>query len=214
MDLKTFYDKYNTGKPIANLQGTFPGECVSLIAHYLADGFQLYPNGWGNARDYWLNPKPAILTKFDKISTQSFRNGDIGIWDDKSHDVGHIAIYWGGQWINQNNANRKYETLDGIGLTNFLGVLRPKETNVVTTVNEIFYLRLGIYGSAAPVATNDPDVGKDYHTIVQSYLDYANKNGVAYWQYKAKADKQIADLKAQLDSGYIKVTDLYIKKEK
>ena len=92
-----------------------------------------------------------------------------------------------------------------LGWSEDIETLRVVEEEMLTTANEIYYLRLGIYAEDKKVSDDDPDVGKDYFTVAQSYLDYANKNGFAYWQYKANSErvvvelnKQIADLEAKL----------------
>lgn len=140
MSLDQFYAKYNTGQPIPNYMGTFPGQCVSLISMYLHDCFNLSPLGWGNAVDYYLIPNPMLLTDFDKIYTTDFQDGDILVWGDDpgtfTNIYGHIAIWYKGKIMNQNNNGRMYLTLDNFFSGGFLGVLRPKGGNMATITTE------------------------------------------------------------------------------
>jgi hypothetical protein len=75
-------------------------------------------------------------------------------------------------------------------------------TDMKVDANNLKYLYMGIYGQDPNVAVspNDPQIGQDYSTSTEQILDYANKNGIAYWQYKPKAEGQIADLTAQVAS--------------
>jgi hypothetical protein len=68
-------------------------QCVDLIKQYLASEFGLTPGSWGNAIDYWYNTNPALLTKFDKLSTKETRTGDIVIFAGiNGSPYGHIGI--------------------------------------------------------------------------------------------------------------------------
>lgn len=85
------------------------------------------------------------------------------------------------------------------------------------TVNDLKYLYLCVYSEDIPEAQlkKDPFLGQDLGYVAMQICDYANKNGYAYWQYKPKAEKTIADLRKQLGQGggslpkgtYIKVDD-------
>jgi hypothetical protein len=74
------------------------------------------------------------------------------------------------------------------------------EDYMKATANDLKYLYLGVYAQDVPAdqLANDPFVGTDMGVATMQVLDYANKNGFAYWQYKPQAEKQIADLQAQL----------------
>ena len=74
------------------------------------------------------------------------------------------------------------------------------EQEMKATANQVYYARRGAYAQDIPVDPNDPDIGEDYGTLVESYFDYANKNGSDYLTYKTNTEKQLADLKAQLAS--------------
>lgn len=75
-----------------------------------------------------------------------------------------------------------------------------KEEYMKATANDLKYLYLGVYAESVPddKLASDPFVGTDMGTATMEVLDYANKNGTAYWQVKPKLEKQIADLSAQV----------------
>lgn len=67
---------------------------------------------------------------------------------------------------------------------------------MVVDKNNLKYLYMGIYGQdpSVEVSPKDPEIGKDYAETTQRILDYANKNGFAYWQFKPQAEAKISDL--------------------
>lgn len=66
-------------------------QCVDLVKQYAVECYGV--NGKGNAIDWWYNPSPTILTKFDRVSTSSARRGDIVIFKGvNGNSYGHIGI--------------------------------------------------------------------------------------------------------------------------
>jgi len=86
-----------------------------------------------------------------------------------------------------------------LGWSEYIGKQQVVRSNMITDATKVYYLRKGIYAEDKPVSDTDPDVGKDYAAVAESYLDYANKNGFSYWQYKAKSDKQVAELNQEVE---------------
>lgn len=141
----------NNGKSI-DYDGVYGAQCVDLIKYYLRDCYGLSPGAWGNAKDYFYTPNPAILTKFTKITNnpsdlnQVPKRGDIIIWSGAlagSGGYGHIAIYdgrvspgvfrsfdqnWGGAYCHFVTHN----------YTNVLGWLTPKVAPVPPQGDEMF----------------------------------------------------------------------------
>ncbi len=92
------------------------------------------------------------------------------------------------------------------------------------------YLYLGVYAIDTPdeVLATDGFLGTDFGVATDKVLDYANTKGIAYWQYKPKAEQQIADLNAKvkelqaiIDSSgtlpkgkYLKLNDADLKEVK
>lgn len=66
--------------------------------------------------------------------------------------------------------------------------------------NNLYYLYKGVYAVDTPdaVLAKDGFIGTDFGVAAEKCLDYANSKGIAYWQYKAKAEKTIADLNAKV----------------
>jgi N-acetylmuramoyl-L-alanine amidase len=112
-------------------------QCVDLIKQYLAQEFGLSPKAWGNAIDYWYNTNPAILEKFDKLSTNVTRQGDIVIFSGvNGNPYGHIGVVdaTGGATLEQNGSTgngsgigRDAIRVRVIPLSRIVGVLRRKE---------------------------------------------------------------------------------------
>jgi len=86
-----------------------------------------------------------------------------------------------------------------LGWSEYIGKQQVVRSNMITDATKVYYLRKGIYAEDKPVSDTDPDVGKDYAAVAESYLDYANKNGFSYWQYKSKSDKQVAELNQEVE---------------
>jgi len=91
MNYSEFKNKY-LGKRV-DYDGVYGRQCVDLIKAYLAECYGLKPGAWGNAIDYWYSTNPAILAKFDRLSTTSARRGDIVIFKGiNGNPYGHIGI--------------------------------------------------------------------------------------------------------------------------
>lgn len=86
------------------------------------------------------------------------------------------------------------------GRVNPSNYLNKGEEDVKMDKTQAYYHALGIYGIDWDDATlaKTGYIGMDYIKGTEFMLDYANKNGIAYWQYKAKAEKTIADLNKQV----------------
>ncbi len=128
------------GKQV-NYDGVYGFQCVDLVKQYLSQEFGLKPLAWGNAIDYYYSPNPAILTKFDRLSTKATRQGDIVILQGiNGNPYGHIGIADGGSNIvtgvplleqNGSTGNGSGVGGDAIRVKNkpywrIVGVLRPK----------------------------------------------------------------------------------------
>jgi LysM repeat protein len=130
-----------------------PVQCVDLVKEYMRDCYGVPFGVYGNAVDYWTNTAGAILQKFDKIPTNEPIDGDIVVWGDDTGSYtgiyGHVAVAFQGRVINQNNARRKFVTLDRYVSDGVLGVLRPKSSTATQPI--------------APVA---PQSSSNLHEIV------------------------------------------------
>lgn len=75
-------------------EGTYVGECVSLVKNYIRDVLGVRPKNAGNAKDYWLNRNTAyIKSLFTAIpNTPEFipKKGDVFVRT--SGPFGHIGI--------------------------------------------------------------------------------------------------------------------------
>lgn len=101
-----FVSAYN-GKTVANAQGTYPGQCVSLVSQYLLHVYGITTGSWGNAVDYKSGGTGGAHMKangFSWSTSTSFKNGDILVWGKGTYtsSLGHVAIYYNGKIFEQN----------------------------------------------------------------------------------------------------------------
>lgn len=93
MTLDDFISKYKIGKSYA-YNGTYKGECVSLVKCYIDEVLGKTPQAIGNAKDYWAKRNGAYLKSiFTPIAnTPDFvpRRGDVFVRT--SGVYGHIGI--------------------------------------------------------------------------------------------------------------------------
>lgn len=106
ISLKEFIEKH-TGKAVANPEeGSFKGECVSLVQMYLYECFGIGFKARGNAKDYCNTLIKEGLAK--KVTSPKY--GDIIGWnaDDNLGELGHVAIYLDkNTCFDQSNGKRK-----------------------------------------------------------------------------------------------------------
>lgn len=117
-------------------------QCVDIILEYVYELYGLATGVSGNAIDYWNHPSPALLTKFDKVSTTDCHQGDIVVLNGLSgNPYGHIGICDSQDASNvtileQNGAGggdglgRNAVETRAIPKSRIAGVLRPKGTPV------------------------------------------------------------------------------------
>lgn len=93
MTLNEFLNKYKVGKSYG-YNGTYIGECVSLVKNYIKEVLGVTPQAIGNAKDYWSKRNGAYLKGiFTPIAnTPSFvpQRGDVFVRT--SGTYGHIGI--------------------------------------------------------------------------------------------------------------------------
>lgn len=96
------------GKEIANPDGSYAGECVSLVRQFLEQVHSIRTGKWGNAIDYRKGAsggneleKRGFVWRTDK----KFADGDIIVWDSyiDGKNFGHVGIFYQGQVYDQND---------------------------------------------------------------------------------------------------------------
>lgn len=109
ISLKSFVSE-TKGKVWANANGTYPGECVSLVSQYLLRVKGISTRGWvGNAVDYKNGGsagKKLRALGFKWSTNKSFKDGDILVFN-QTKPYGHIAIWYAGKVYDQNNSGRR-----------------------------------------------------------------------------------------------------------
>lgn len=90
-----FIDSFvrNTLGRTIDIDGVAGVQCVDLIKLYIRDGFGIPVQSMGNAIQWWTATKPVLLSKFDRIASQSPQKGDIVILHGLSgNSYGHIVL--------------------------------------------------------------------------------------------------------------------------
>lgn len=134
MSLQTFEQKW-LGKR-TDVDGAYGFQCVDLIKQYALDELGMTPGPWGNAIDYWTNTSHPILSKFNRVASQSPQRGDIVILKPTAYNpYGHIGIAVdSNRMLEQNGATGDGDGAGGdeiryrtIPKDRIAGLLRPKE---------------------------------------------------------------------------------------
>ncbi|MCV7021087.1 cadherin-like domain-containing protein [Mycolicibacterium aichiense] len=101
------------GRTIANPDGSYAGECVSLVRQYLEQVFNIRTGAWGNAIDYrsgGSGGNQLAARGFTWHTDRNFQDGDILVFGQNSQAgttaYGHIGIWYGGQFYDQNDGWR------------------------------------------------------------------------------------------------------------
>lgn len=112
---------------VANPNGTYKGQCVSLIQQYLYKVLGVPYRSRGNAKD-WATNYPANI--FEKLSNQvALQPGDVLVYG-KSYGggYGHIGLIdINGKFYDQNGVKRKAVGYRDQPFKNYVCVLRPKD---------------------------------------------------------------------------------------
>lgn len=223
MSTASFAQKY-LGKKI-DYDGVYGYQCVDLIKQYLKEEYGLAPGSWGNAIDYWTKTNPALLTKFDRIASQSPQAGDIVILNGTAgNPYGHIAVATDANTMLEQNGSTGGGSGTGadairyraIPKTRIAGLLRPKSQggNDMPAKVSIAGARilaesiLGRDRATTHSGAGDADLNKNHvgRDLTNEYLYqlWTSPEAAAYEQYQATVENfyktynsQIADLSAR-----------------
>lgn len=126
--LATFVSN-NTGKELANVQGQYPGQCVSLVAQYLYQVYGVTVNAWGNAIDFQpgRSAGPQLTAAgWSWHTDKNFTNGDIVVWGQGAWTPaeGHIAVWYNGGIFEQNFNGRLTAKVDSFFSYGYRGYWR------------------------------------------------------------------------------------------
>lgn len=129
MTAKEFYDKY-IGKAV-DIDGAYGVQCVDLFKAFTKDNYGIWKYTTGNnwASGLWYNRKSKPYYQyFIDGDLSSLQNGDWVIWDNGAKDCpdSHVAMYYNGKFLGQNQFGKAGATWRNISLSGALGVLRPK----------------------------------------------------------------------------------------
>jgi len=155
MSFTTDFVKKYDGKVVCFPEGSFCGECLSLVKIYIQERYGIYPpaSGCNGARCYWsLFPDPlgTVLRLVSNTVDVIPKEGWIAVWNaTQSNEYGHIGIVldatqtgftsfdsnWGGRFAHK--VTHDYN--------NVAGFLAPKESDMadkIYTEEEMTKVRL------------------------------------------------------------------------
>jgi len=126
---QTLGGTYGTPPPVMERnKGTFKGQCASYCRQYCEAVLAIKSEVWGNAVDWWTNPK--VLALFDRIPKGKERDGDIAVWGDDPGSFtgkeGHDGIWYKGRILNQNYNGSLKVSINDFFPQGYLGALRLK----------------------------------------------------------------------------------------
>lgn len=113
-------------KSVANPNGTYKGQCVSLIQQYLNKVFGIEYKPRGNAKDWINNPLPEHLEKLN--SNAKIQEGDILVYGSEyGSGYGHIALIdINMKFFDQNGIKKGLVAYQDNPFKNYKCILRPK----------------------------------------------------------------------------------------
>lgn len=122
---QVFYDTYiGTAHDV---DGAYGAQCWDGYAFYdqWLGYSPIYCSTTGGARDLWEQRNTNGMLNNHDIVTGALQNGDIGVWGaDQGGGYGHVAMYYNGQWMGQNQNGNPAFTL--ISMPAPMGAFRPK----------------------------------------------------------------------------------------
>lgn len=181
---------------VCKTDGTFCGECVSLINQYLSKVHGINAGAWGHAKSWGSSSNP-IRQWFTPVNTS--QPGDIGV--DVNGTYGHIWVYQANTILEQNGRVARKVTISPD--RNASVILRPKSgmpqapqggQDVINAdqVKDLYRVFLGREASQGEANSWVGDWGRAFYQIKDS------PEGKAY-QVKLAAEKAAAEaLKKQV----------------
>lgn len=201
MSILTFAPKW-LGKR-TDIDGVFGFQCVDLIKQFAKDEYGFNPGPWGNAIDYWTNTNHPLLSKFDRVASQSPIEGDIIVFKGtKTNPFGHIAIAVNSTtMLEQNGAAGDGDGKGGdeiryraIPTTSILGILRPKKGDIMPDDGTLKNVYLDIHGRLPTEAELNSFRGKSMN----------DPNGIYY----NKIQTDIRNLRADIGAKAKRIAEL------
>lgn len=199
LTLEQFYAKYPPGARIDTdgFPAGQPYQCVDLTKQYVHDVFGMPITAYGNAVDWWSNPK--ILAVFNRITDGSKQDGDILVWGNDAGtftgEAGHIGIWRAGKIYNQNYGNSGRISNNAFVSAGYLGALRAKggtmagiDQQDLTAIYELGPLGRGRNGNEGA----DVYLGKTANFVLRDHA--ASKEGKARAAALASKDVTITNL--------------------
>ena len=206
MTAREFYINH-IGKAV-DIDGAYGVQCVDLFKAFTKENYGVwqYTTGNGYASGLWINRKSKPYYKyFVDASVNSLQDGDWVIWGNcKQCPSTHVAMYYNGKFLGQNQNGKKQATLINISKAGVIGVLRPKMyvkkpvadkrnyVNLPPSVDSWRFYRL----TATPVKVNA--IGK---------LNPKKFGGLSYYVYSYRDNGATAEIQT-VQFGRVKI---YIK---
>ena len=142
MKFSKFLETYEKGKSYPAPDGTYKGECVSLVKCYIKDVLGVTPQSIGDAKEYWLKRKGDYIKSIFKPLKKGakLQKGDVAVRTTGTY--GHIMIIQsvdkdGFTTIEQNNGGCRVVKWMHYPLTADFHYLRPLNQSNITNKPEV-----------------------------------------------------------------------------
>lgn len=144
MTAKEFYERH-IGKQV-DIDGVAGVQCVDLFKAFTKENYGVWQYNCTNgyASGLWLYRKSKPYYKyFTDGDINNLQNGDWVIWGNcKIAPLSHVAFYYNGKFLGQNQNGKKYATCINITKSGVIGVLRPKMYSQKVQTNKRLYVNL------------------------------------------------------------------------
>mgnify|MGYP003472787759 FL=1 len=187
---------------VAKTDGTYLGQCVSLINQYLSKVYGIQAGAWGDAKDWATNQN--VLRYFDKVSSP--QAGDIGVSGaTPSNPYGHIWIYLSPTQVLEQSGKVPLRVSVNAPLFKPIAILRRKGEDVAKpTYEEVLQHFRRFQGSDPTEKQMNYYVARDWGVLNGDLLVLNNDR-------LNRANKKIKELEA--GGGFEKLPfDVYKKK--
>lgn len=143
MNLNEFGDWGLNKGQVANPNGTYAGQCVSLVQQYLNQVFGIPYKSRGNAKDWATNNE--LLNYFDRIgSNNALQRGDVLVYGaNYGGGYGHIGLIdINMKWYDQNGVKSLHVGYKDTPFTGYVCILRPKNQDALGLPSSNFNVRV------------------------------------------------------------------------
>ena len=205
MNLQQFVDWALAARSVGKYQdGSYKGECVSLINQYCWRVLNIPAGSWGNAVDWASNA--TVLSYFNKVSKAE--PGDILVYGGTAgNPYGHIELYLGGNQSLGQNRSYSGTVVRGTTIANPIAILRSKseDLGIMNEEDAKWLYRLGLHREPENMDVVRANTGKRFSTVA------AGMQQSKEWLTQNHAIAFFGQREAQLNQAQVALSDANAK---